>query len=189
MNDQLAGVYLRQVDAQCRYALGAIVQLNFQFDSYLKGQEGGQQDQSQQRYLQHELFRSLQSFVQHTGNVANLLWPWGEGAPVTRGSDLCARIGVEENSLLNSPQVHAAAQPFAQRFTAWVGDNGRGHSEEVGIGPLESNADSERNLLCWYDPNDKWFVFLGKSYDVQNLATALEDLLPAVNSALAALRQ
>ena len=184
----MAGIYLREVDAQCRYALGAIIQLNFGFDAYLKNKEGGH-DEKQQRFLQNEVFRALHGFVQHTSNVANLLWPWGEEAPVSRGSDLCARLGVEENSLLNTPQVHAAAQHFAQRFTAWIGDNGRGHSEDVGIGPLGSGADGERNLLCWYDPEDKWFVYLGKSYDVQNLATAVEDLLPAVDAALGALNE
>lgn|GEM_PF-2948460 len=183
MNDQMAGFYLREIDAQCRYALGAILQLNYGFEAYLKSQEG-QAEEEQQRFLQHEIFRALHSFVHHTGNVASLLWPRGEDAPASRGSDLCARVDIDPNSLLNTPQIHAESERFAQRLTAWIGDDPATRSEEVGIGPLESGSGNQKNILCWYDPNDKWFVYLGQAYDVQNLATAIEDLRPAVNAAL-----
>jgi len=179
----MAGFYLREIDAQCRYALGAILQLNYGFEAYLKSQEG-QAEEEQQRFLQHEIFRALHSFVHHTGNVASLLWPRGEDAPASRGSDLCARVDIDPNSLLNTPQIHAESERFAQRLTAWIGDDPATRSEEVGIGPLESGSGNQKNILCWYDPNDKWFVYLGQAYDVQNLATAIEDLRPAVNAAL-----
>lgn len=186
VNDQTAGFYLREIEAHCQYALEAILQLNFCFNAYIKNQEG-QADDKQQRFLQNEVFRALHSFVHHTSHVAGTLWPRGEDAPTSRGSDLCARVDIDPNSLINAPQIHAASERFAQRLTAWIGDDPGTRSAEVGIGPLESGPASQSNILCWYDPNDKWFVYLGQAYDVQNLATAMEDLLPAVEAALDAL--
>jgi len=186
MNDYAASVYLREISHQCRYFIGAVYQLNFAYEGYQNQQQAG--DETQQAFLQGEVFRALHSLLNHAGHISRLLWPAtdGDGAQAReRGAALRARLDLGEGEhLLDSDAFRGYGEGFDRQLDDWLAGVPDAHQAEAAIGPLQDVASAdERGVLRWYDPEGRQFVFLGREYDIRALVASIDGLMEKADKA------
>jgi hypothetical protein len=193
---------LGEVATQCRFALGAVGQLNHAMQQ-LRG-AAGPVSAEHRKFLHDEVFRTLHSFLAHAANAARLLWPapppMGMAAsepahrdhhgPTTRWLDRAESL----RSVLRLPaEGHPLAdralldllEPFDPPLDDWL----EGHPDRIRLpdtiaprsllGAIDPSAS-----LRWYDPETHDFYFRGRSFDIQTLAAALDQLLPLASERL-----
>jgi len=183
MDDAAASIYLREIAAQCRYGMGAIYQLNFSLET--RGKPDVSADAEHRRFLEGEIFRALHSFLSHASHLARLLWPApgsAGDAAVARASELRSRLGLQETGhALDSALLRDYADGFDEQLDAWVAAVPEEHEAVATVGPLEEvRSADERGVLRWYDPVARRLVYLGREYELQPLATAVDELAGAV---------
>lgn len=185
-------VYASEVWTQCRFALDAIDHLNDALE-LLRSPP----DPRQASLFRSEVFRAIHSFLAHTSNVSLLLWPplpkRGNGEsvkayerrlatkqPVIRSRALRAEFGLPDEHLLKNRRLRDHLEHFDERLDEWRCTSGvhKNFCNDY-IGAAEGTVGLKTTeIMRWFDPSTRSFTFGGEMFDLQALATAVDQLLP-----------
>jgi hypothetical protein len=189
MNGRDIAVYLREADTQCRLVLGAVVALNNAMTaSSAKPDPGHNWDHF--AYIQGEIFRSLHSLLTHASNVSRLFWPPAGQSPgakqrEARGRLLRERVGLpDEAHPLHKRTLRDHLEHFDERIDHWRETSVRKNYVQDVVGPkgMIQGLD-ETDMMRWYDPGRKTFLFRGEEFNVQELVSAVDALHPLLRPA------
>lgn len=182
MDGHERSIYLGEVAIQCRYALGAVAQLNNALNSL--NQCEAPLDWQQRGFVQGEVFRSIHSLLTHASNISRIFWPPKNSGKtslirIERGRDLRTYIGLLDDHPLKKRTLRDHLEHFDERLDHWRETSKRRNFAQDNIGRWGSIAGiEESNVMRWYDPNARRFIFRGESFDIQELVSAIDMLLP-----------
>jgi len=99
---------------------------------------------------------------------------------VERANELRAAVQLPDNGHpLKSRRIRDHLEHFDERLDHWVQTSAHRNFAQDNIGPWGSIAGiAETDVMRWYDPPTQGFIFRGESLDVQELVTAIDQLLP-----------
>lgn len=204
MNLFSQSVYASEIAKQCQFAIGAIGQLNHALKS-LHQNPGEQPDR--RNFFHNEVFRSIHSFLTHTSNISRLLWPAvptrGNGESdeayeerlssklaITRARALRVTLLLPDEHVLKSRRLRDLLEHFDEKLDEWRTTSVHRNIVNDYIGPKNGIVGiAETDMMRWFDPSSNSFTFRGEAFDLQALATATNELLPAAVKAEEQLRE
>lgn len=187
------GVYVREIEKQCRFALNAVEQLS---QALRELHQGWQLSNELHTHFHNEVFRSLHSFLTHASNVSRLLWPAmlpkkksetdeeherriGALEKVTRSRALRAEFGLADVHVLKNRKLRDHLEHFDERLDHWRTTSIHHNIVNDLIGPPNAvGGVAATDMMRWFDPTTKSFTFRGEAFNLQEIATALDELLP-----------
>ena len=186
-------VYVGEIKSQCQFALNAIGSLN----SALQQLGSGYIPDPARRMLFHaEVFRQIHSFLTHASNISRLFWPpvpkqnqsesvddyqvrIGQIDKVQRAVSLRELYTIDEHHCLRSRKLRDHLEHYDERLDHWRKTSTNRNIASDTIGPRNAIVGlADTDMMRWFDPSTNSFRFRGEEYDLQDLATAVERLLP-----------
>lgn len=211
---QTVNMNLAAIDERVRAQLARITALSQGVSPLENSPDNGNQIFDQR--LHQEVFRNVHSFLTHASNVSKLLWPGvaqrkqGEtdqdylarldsdgtkpkkvaaARAAARGIALRALLGLDEHQhTLKSRMLRDHLEHYDERLDHWSASSKQRNIVSDYIGPpnqIVGVADTDR--MRNFDPSTALFTFRGESYDLSDLATALDELLGVARKKLAEL--
>lgn len=173
---------------------GAVIALNNALGASQK--QGSEIDWQQFEYLQGEVFRSLHSLLTHSSNISRLFWPPGGKGPdaekrLERGRVLRSKVGLpDEDHPLHKRTLRDHLEHFDERIDHWRATSVRKNYAQDLVGPkgMIQGLD-ESDMMRWYDPARKTFLFRGDEFNIQELVSAVDALHPLLKPAAEAAEQ
>ena len=187
MDPRFQYLYLVVVETQCLFGISAYRYLETRLKAYFKGPTTDQSVSHRQ-----EVFRTIHSFLTHTGNLSKLLWP-GSPGPGRNAKERKKRMDLRGQSLRNildlPDQGHVLGnrklrnylEHFDEELDAWAADKSGWDLVALdNFGPLGMiKAEGIKYIRCFntvtYD-----LLFLDESVNLRELNGALENILPIV---------
>ena len=187
-------IFVGELQKQCQFALNAVGQINFclkQLNS--QGLEPEKSD-----YFQSEVFRGIHSFLTHASNVSKILWA---GLPkkkpnesdeqyklrinkikkVRRAAELRDELGLPEEHALRNRQLRDHLEHFDERIDDWEEHSQNKNYVQDNIGPENAIVGIDKtDMMRWFNPTNDTFLFRSETFSLQDIATALEKLLPVL---------
>ena len=159
MDSHVRSIFVGEVERQAKFGLMAVVDLKAALTS----------DDADR------VWYSIQGLLIAAGNVSKLLWP--VNAHEERGKVLRQAFSVSEDSVLAPRTFRNHFEHFDERLDAWAAAAGARNfvDSNIGLSGMISGLDSAgflRNL----DTKDMAVTFRGDSYQLQPIATALQEL-------------
>lgn len=186
-------VYVGEIKTQCQYALNAVAALN---NALQLLRADASVDHNKLRFFHAEVFRQTHSFLTHASNVSRLFWP---PTPKQRASesetDYQARIGaldkiqrarclrnlyrLDEDNCLSQRTLRDHLEHYDERLDHWRQTSVHRNIVSDTIGPPNAIVGpAETDMMRWFDPTTNSFRFRGEVYNLQELASAIDSLLP-----------
>jgi hypothetical protein len=201
MDRFLQHVYVREVQTQCQFAINAVRSLNHALQQVGRGRELS----TDERMAWHsEVFRHTHSFLTHASNISRLFWPPSvpkrKGKPPSdyvaraaltsdRGESLRALFSLTDVSPLKDRTLRDHLEHYDERLDDWQRTSKNRNIASDNIGPRGAISGlSETDQMRWFDPTTNRFSFRGEEYDLQELATSVDRLLPLAAELLSQLR-
>lgn len=193
MDSFLQRVYVGEIKTQCQFALNAVSSLNHALQQL---HTSVQMEIAQRSFFHAEVFRQIHSFLTHASNVSRLFWPpvpkqrqneteteyQTRIAPldkVQRAISLRTLYGLDENSCLKNRTLRDHLEHYDERLDDWRGRSVNRNIASDTIGPRNSIVGlADTDMMRWFDPSTNHFRFRGEEYDLQELASAIDRLLP-----------
>ena len=203
LDSHVRSVYLTEVVAQCDFALNAVRGLN---NVLARLHEGDGDVGGAGQTLHQEVFRSVHSFLTHASNVSRLLWPApprrkkGEAdaayrlrcdsiPKVSRGAQLRSVVGLPQEHVLRSRKLRDHLEHFDERLDHWQATSERRNYVQDFVGPKGSIAGiDEADMMRWFDPSTNHIRFRGEEFDLQALATAVDEVRTLCEDAVRGIR-
>lgn len=185
-------IFVGELQKQCRFALNAVGQINF----CLKQLNSQGLEPEKSSYFHSEVFRGIHSFLTHASNVSKILWP---GLPkqkpnesdeqykqriskikkVHRAVELRDELGLPEEHTLRNRQLRDHLEHFDERIDDWEEHSQNKNFAQDIIGPENAIVGLVKtDMMRWFNPTNGTFLFRGETFSLQDIATALENLLP-----------
>jgi hypothetical protein len=195
-------IFVGELQKQCKFALNAVGQVNFclrHLDLQGSEQEG--------RDYHSEVFRGIHSFLTHASNVSKILWPGlprrekNESAEhykqringlkkVQRAVALRTELGLPDEHVLKSRKLRDHLEHFDERLDDWEENSQNKNFAQDIIGPENAIVGiAKTDMMRWFNPENNTFLFRGETFSLQDIATALEKLLPILVAKEVELRQ
>lgn len=192
MDEFAKTIFVGELQKQCQFALNAVGQMNF----CLKQLSSQGLAQEKRSYLHSEVFRGIHSFLTHASNVSKILWPGlprqekNESAAhykqriislkkVQRAFELRAELGLPEKHALRSRKLRDHLEHFDERIDDWEENSQNKNFVQDTIGPENAVVGiAKTDMMRWFNPRNSTFLFRGETFSLQDIATALEKLLP-----------
>jgi hypothetical protein len=189
----LQRVYVGEIKTQCQFAINAVGALNHALRQLGSFRPDGQ---AERQFFHAEVFRQTHSFLTHASNVSRLFWP---PVPKQRSSEADAayqaRIGsldkvqrasclrdlykLEDDNCLRNRTLRDHLEHYDERLDHWRQTSEHRNIASDTIGPPNSIIGlTATDLMRWFDPSSNSFRFRGEEYNLQELATAIDRLLP-----------
>lgn len=167
MDQFFHGLYLSELDSQCRYVWRATAGLNRHLARGCTDIEG--------------VFFCIQSILVHVASISRLLWPpknAGDRA-IKRGKELRALLEVPDEHVLRSRDVRNHIEHYDERLDAWIQES-QHHNIAVDIigpaGVFGGPNMSQRDVFRQFDPASLTVYFGESSCNVNEIAAGVEDL-------------
>ncbi|TVQ10055.1 MAG: hypothetical protein EA368_08240 [Leptolyngbya sp. DLM2.Bin27] len=192
MDNFVKSVYVNEIKRQCEFAVSAINHLNYS----LQQLHACDIDSNQRHFFYSEVFRSIHSFLTHASNVSRMFWP---SVPrkkkyesneaykarilkldkVARAEALKEEYSLKENSALKNRNLRDHLEHYDERLDHWRKNSKNRNIAPENIGPLSSIRPSPDALdnMRQFDPSRNIYMFRGEEYDLQNIATAISEIL------------
>ena len=170
MDEFIEGIYLRELLAQCEYAVGAIQQMN----EILKA-----------RGSPSEFFREAGDFLQHSSAVSRLLWPPGSTSRAKkkrakkRGAHLRQTLKIDDAHVLRNRTLRDHFEHLDERLDDWAETSPNRNIVDNMIGPrtaIGGEAIKDQDIIRMFDPSTKLIVFRGERFDIQGLVNGLTEV-------------
>lgn len=193
MDAFLQRVYVGEIKSQCQFALNAVGGLNRALQQL---GAGVQMEQAQRNFFHAEVFRQIHSFLTHTSNVSRLFWPpvpkrrdaeseaeyHARIQPldkVQRSMSLRQLYGIDDTHCLRNRTLRDHLEHYDERLDHWRQTSTNRNIASDTIGPRNSIVGlAATDMMRWFDPSTNAFLFRGEEYNLQELATAVDVLLP-----------
>lgn len=169
MDEFIESVYLRELNQQCQYAIGAVGRMN----ECLSNRNPG------------EFFREAGDFLQHSSAVSRVLWPPGstnrakKKRAKQRGAHLRAKLAVPENNALQARSLRDHFEHFDERLDEWAETSPNKNIVDNMIGPrnaIGGSAIRDEDILRMFDPASNEIVFRGEKFNIQTLVSGVQDI-------------
>ncbi|MDF2804835.1 MAG: hypothetical protein K0S61_4740 [Anaerocolumna sp.] len=202
MDYYVKGIYLSEIQIQCKLAFNAISQLNFALKQ-LFSNELSITDWEQRQFFHYEVFRAIHSFLTHASNISKLLWPSLPRRKETesdeayenrcynikkikRASILRETINISEDEHpLKSRKLRDHLEHFDERLDGWEESSPNRNYVQDNIGPRGSiSGIKDTDIMRWFDQTTNEFLFRGEIYYLQPIATALNEVFLNVQQAI-----
>lgn len=191
MDEFTKEIFVRELQAQCRFALNAVGQINF----CLKQLNSRGLEPEKSSYFHSEVFRGIHSFLTHASNVSKILWP---GLPkqkpneskeqykqriskikkVYRAMELRNELELPEEHTLRNRQLRNHLEHFDERIDDWSEHSESKNFAQDIIGPENAIVGlAKTDIMRWFNPTNGTFLFRGETFSLQDITTALENLL------------
>lgn len=187
MNESEVSIYLREANTQAGLAIGAAIALNNALQSSNEESRGTAINWDRKKFIHGEIFRSLHSLLTHASNISKLFWPSAtkgktEAQRIARGQLLRGRLGLPDNGhTLQDRRFRNHLEHFDERLDNWRETSSRKNYVQDFIGPKGSIFGvEETDIMRWFDPQSKQFVFRGETFDIQELITSIEGLIELI---------
>ncbi len=196
MDEFTKRIFVGELKAQCRFALNAVGQLNFS----LQQLNIRDLEQEKSEYFHSEVFRGIHSFLTHASNVSKILWP---GAPkqksdesdehyqqrigkiekvhraMDRAMELRKELGLPSEHTLKNRQLRDHLEHFDERIDDWEENSENKNFAQDTIGPENAIVGlAKTDMMRWFNPTNGTFLFRGETFSLQDIATAIGNLLP-----------
>ncbi|MDO8251385.1 MAG: hypothetical protein Q7T78_16930 [Rhodoferax sp.] len=177
MDDFLLRLYLKQVKEECESAFSAIEAFNNAVQS------SGAADP----------FASAHSFIHNAAAVSRIFWP--PRGKDKHSSQRSQRRGEALRKAIDLPSAHAVQnrvlrdhfEHFDERLDDWAERSKNRNIVHHLLGPrnaIGGNAISDEDIIHHYDPATKIYAFRGEKFDLQSLATGINDVFVKITAKL-----
>lgn len=195
MENRDVQIYLEEAATQCRLCTGAALALNNAMDA-IRADSRGIPNYERLMFLHGEVFRSIHSLLTHASNISRIFWP-PEGRGNTgirrreRGGILRDAVGLpDDDHVLKTRILRDHLEHFDERLDNWRETSERRNLVQDTIAPQGAIAGiDETDMMRWYDPDQKAFIFRGERFDIQSLFSATERLYGQIRVTLTSLRE
>lgn len=192
MDEFTKRIFFGELKTQCRFALNAIGQLSFS----LQQVSLRELEREKREYFHSEVFRGIHSFLTHTSNVSKILWPGvpkqksgesneqyqqriGKIKKVHRAMELRRELGLPSEHTLKNRQLRDHLEHFDERIDDWGENSENKNFVQDTIGPENTIVGlAKTDMMRWFNPTNGTFLFRGETFSLQDIATAIENLLP-----------
>jgi len=175
VDDFLRRIYLSELLRQAENALAAIVQLNnvLAADNLLAIQRVD------------GVLRSLDDFLGDAARMRLMLWPSSKAAE-ERGAALRADLGIDDSHPLKNASLRHHLEHFDERIDAWAKESPNRIYVDRNLGPrnMIGGVDS-KDIIRHYVPEEHIYIFRGEEFDIQELVTGVDALIPIIRRRLA----
>jgi hypothetical protein len=207
MDKHAQATYLREIASQCRFALNAVAGINAAMTQLRSRNRGLAQAglhaevfRSVHSFLTHASNISRMLWPQGGGAGGQrpsgwLAWLWGFVRPSetqqrsrrarlfrrTRGATLRQQLEIADgNHVLRSRTLRDHLEHFDERLDDWAqtSPNRNYVQDSIGRWGKDIVGIDVRDTMRWFDPQEQSCFFRGDRIDLQQLATAISDLLP-----------
>lgn len=177
MDDFLLRIYLEQAKDECERSFLAIKELNTAIASMGKC----------------DPFGPAQSLVHHAAAVSRIFWPPGSKdkharhRSQRRGDVLRKAIGVTNGHPVQNRALRDHFEHFDERLDDWAERSKNRNIVKQLVGPrtaIGGDAITDEDIIHQYDPATKVYAFRGERFDVQELATGLDDIYAKITKKL-----
>jgi hypothetical protein len=187
MDPRFQYIYFHEVESQCSFAINAYQYLHIQLRLHSSGTRNEQLLDPRQ-----EIFRTIHSFLTHTGNMSRLLWPGKPGPGPerkarkhrmdSRALHLRHALGLpDQGHPLESREVRNYLEHFDEDLDTWAADNsGRGLVALDNLGPLGMIQGHGIKYIRCFDTKTQALLFLNKTVNLGDLNEALKNILPII---------
>lgn len=174
MDSHVQNVYLREIEAQCRYAIYAIDILDIVMSEFKLNKK----DREKREYFLREIFRALHSFLTHTSNISKIFWPVEQGKKqatrAARALHLKELLEMSDNDPIKNRDLRNHLEHYDERLDLWSETSLHKNMASDSIGDWGSiQGIRDEDVMRWYDPADKSFRFRGIRYDIHALFLAV----------------
>lgn len=160
-------LFLQELQHQCVEAISAIQRLNKLTQS--------------REATAVEIINTIDDFVDHAARAAVILWPV-RNFRNTSAEVLRHLLEIPDDHALQNRALRHSLQHFDERLEKWVTDNPHGSVADHLVGP--QNMVTGAAHFRRYDPGTKLYYFLSDEYDIQQHATAVDDVLTKARNLL-----
>lgn len=177
MDEHLLRLYLGQVKEECEAAFKAINDLN-----------GALQSQGNV-----SPFPPAQALVHHAAAVSRIFWPPGckdkhaRQRAARRGEALRKAIGLATPHPVQSRTLRDHFEHFDERLDEWAEASRNRNIVNRLVGArnaIGGDGIADGDIIHHYDPALNIYAFRGEKFDVQALATGLEDIVSKMKAKL-----
>ena len=174
MDDFLLRLYLEQAKEECERAFTAINALNSAIGSTGKT----------------DPFVPAQAIIHHAASASKIFWPPGSRDKLAkkraqqRGEVLRYELGLVSPHPIQARTLRDHFEHFDERLDAWVGQSKNRNIVKQLIGSraaIGGDAISDSDIIHHYDPATKMYAFRGEKFDIQALATGLDDIFKRIS--------
>ncbi|RWU07920.1 hypothetical protein EGC76_11840 [Pseudidiomarina gelatinasegens] len=191
MDDFLKGVYVSEVKKQCEFGLAAVSYLNHALHQIHN--DALQRDE--QQFYHSEVFRQTHSLLTHASNVSRMFWPPLPKQKknetdehyesrllnidkVVRGRALKSEYGLDDSNPLKNRSLRDHLEHYDERLDHWRNNSVNRNILSDTIGPPNAVVGlAESDMMRWFDPTRSMFRFRGEEYDLQAIASSIDQLL------------
>ncbi|MEA5448519.1 hypothetical protein VB780_08080 [Leptolyngbya sp. CCNP1308] len=187
---------MNEIKDQCEYALSAIRHSDYALQQIIQQVSTRDIDYNQLRLFQSEVSRNIHSFLTHASNVSRMFWPpfprkektetdkdYKDKLLITdrvvRAKALKEEYSLKENNVLKDRKLRNHLEHYDERLDDWSKNSKNRNIATINIGPLGSISPSSDPLdnMRQFDPDRNIYRFRGEDYDLQNIKTAISEIL------------
>lgn len=173
MEEWHLGIYLMEVERQCKFLLLATDEL----ERGLKGNE------------YNHTWYAIQNFLVAAGNISKILWPPKKGLKkgekpdakerrkLKRGEEIRTSLGVKDKSVLKNRKIRNHFEHYDERLDQWVASSKRHEFVDGFI--HKSNAIDEKDAIDRqrnFDRTDWIVTFRGDRHELHPIIAAVKEL-------------
>ncbi len=169
MDDFLAKIYLKQAQQECERCFNSITMMNANI----------------QRKLEGDFFQHALDLIHHAAAVSRIFWP--PGGKNKQNTKRSHSRGQALREILQLPNGHAVQnrslrdhfEHFDERLDDWAESSKHRNIVHHLFGPrsaIGGGAIQDSDIIHHFDPETKIFGFRGEHYNIQELATGLDDI-------------
>ncbi|MBQ0933658.1 hypothetical protein [Ideonella alba] len=180
MDDFLERIYLDQAKQECEACFEAIKEFNGALE----------------RERSKDPFAHATALVHHAAAVSRIFWPPGgrdkhaRQRAHRRGEALRKALSVSTDHPVQARTLRDHFEHFDERLDDWAERSKNRNIVRKLLGPrsaIGGDAIQDEDIIHHYDPETKIYAFRGEKFDVQALASGLEDLYAKIAARLAEL--
>jgi len=196
MDDHIRDTFLRELKKQCQFAIGAIHHVNHA----LEAKRSSELTAEQSEHFHNEVFRNLHSFLTHTSNISRILWsPLPQKRKNESNSDFAKRCGklprvarskvlkeylqFDDSHILKERWLRDHLEHYDERLDDWSANSEHRNIVTDMIGdPNAIVGIDHSDRMRTFNPNGARYIFRGEEYNVQDICSAVEQLLAILNA-------
>lgn len=174
MDEFVRRIYLSEILRQAENALASVQELNH----FLRAPDLPPADQVP------GVLRAVDDFLGDAARIRLMLWPTRRSAQ-ERGEALRAALEVSDDHPLNNATLRHHLEHFDERLDAWAAESPNRIYIDHLLGPRNMiGGVAEKDIIRQYVPEENVYIFRGEEFNIQELVTAVDDLIPVIRQAL-----
>jgi hypothetical protein len=178
MADSLQRIYLDQAKQECDACFAAIHAFNAALSSH----------------NQEDPFCHAMTLVHHAASLSRIFWPAGGRNKTSRlrarrrGEFLRKELGVRSDHPIRDRALRDHFEHFDERLDEWVERTKNRNIIHRLLGPRSAvggNTIQDGDIIHHYDPTSKMYAFRGEKFDIQAIASGIDDLYAKIQQQVA----